>query len=205
MNFKQTILITSVATIITFLANIFFHILKNKLNWFENTKKFIRDYSYCQLKELYLELYSIIVQSEYLRYFFEIKGIFEEYPFIEIEKKRVYNKYSITGQHLKKEEGSIEDAITEFNKCKLTEIIINKREYASQELLKMAVAYRYVNIHYLDKTIGKELLEKFQKEEVNLIGKIVKRIVKETNEKLKVCNMNYNEIELKTGIINYRE
>lgn len=38
--------------------------------------------------------------------------------------------------------------VTEFNKIKIVEKIIDKAEYASQDLIKYAVAYRYVHENY---------------------------------------------------------
>ena len=64
---------TSITVILTLTFNFLFEIIKRKFSWFDESKKFKRDYYYSQLEEVYLQLYAIIVQSEYLRYFHKIE------------------------------------------------------------------------------------------------------------------------------------
>src|SRR5699024_2593641 len=76
-------------------------------------------------------------------------------------------------------EGSIEravvnifDEITEMQKEKLDNMDNDKGIFASQDLLKLAVAYRYVHVHYTDETLNAVELEKFQEQELDLINRM---------------------------------
>lgn len=200
---NQVFIVTCLTVALTFIANICFHFFKNKLDWFDATKKFKREYCYMQLKELYLDLYAVIAQSEYIRDFLSIQGEFDDIPFIEIEKKKITQKISFSNATVEGKEYKIKDAITEFNKIGIASKIIEKSQYSSQALLKDAVAYRFLHQHYRDNTIDKSLLNKFQEDELNLLKRIVKGIVKECNEKLKMCGMEYDKQELENGLIKY--
>lgn len=198
MTFKETLMIALTTAIFTFVATLLSSKFKNWFDWVDNTNKFIRDHSYNQLKELYLELYARVAQSEYLRYYLKIDKGLDEVPFIEISRQR--HIFSMDPS-VKEETIQIKDAVTEFNKLSIAELIINKGEYASQELLKLAVAYRFIHPYYTDQTIDENRLDDFQTEELELIKKIVKVIVQETNKNLKISSMKYNKSELKTGLI----
>lgn len=96
-----------------------------------------------------------------LRFFYDIKGSHKEIPFIEIEKRKEIKKRTLDFNNIdfgnftfNTTEYSINDAVTEFNKKKIYEEIISKREFASPKLLKLAVAYRYVHNYYTDTTLG---------------------------------------------------
>jgi hypothetical protein len=147
-----------------------------------------------------------VAQSEFLRRF---EGLddkpFDEYPFFEVKKTKTKVVTNLKEGHIRRENVNFSDAITEFNKEELANMIISKGVFASQELLKLSVAYRYVHPYYTDETIEKEKLNKFQDQELDLINRIVKLIVKETNEKLKLCSMPYNddEIDLSTMLVDY--
>jgi hypothetical protein len=89
VNLSDSISLAFFTILLTLLVNIIFKGLQNKFDFMVDTKKFRRDHYYNQLKELYFEIYAIIVQSEFLRTFHQI-GEFrslQEVPFIEIEKK----------------------------------------------------------------------------------------------------------------------
>ncbi|MFD2627442.1 hypothetical protein [Oceanobacillus kapialis] len=198
------IYLTLVTALITLIFNTIFHWLKNKFDWFTDKKKFQREYFYSQLRELYLPLYAIVAQSEYLRKFHHLDHIpFNEIPFVEIKKERTSSRFDMKNGKFEREKVDIEDVITEFNKEEIIKRVIDKSEFASQELLKLAVAYRYVHKHYQDETIIKEQLDKYQTQELELIKRIVKKIVHETNYKLKFCHMEYNKDELKKSIMLY--
>lgn|GEM_PF-3799598 len=68
-------------------------------------------------------------------------------------------------------------------------------------MLKLAVAYRYILDNSSDKETGNVGSEKSDAEDELHIKAIVKTIVKETNEKLKECNMSYEKDEIRTGIL----
>lgn len=204
MDWEVVLWIPLITAGITLLLNIIFHSLKNRLDWFVDKKKFERDHSYKQLRELYLSLYGIIAQSEFLRYRYKFNEQFSilELPFLEIQKeikKTIIDinkgvKTSITNE---------ETDITKFNKKALVELILDKPEYASQKLLKLAVGYRYSHENYLRKDLSDEQKEEHQIYELMLIYEIVTTVVKETNEKLKLCNMSYTENEYEHGIMDY--
>lgn len=178
--------------LIAALASIFTTWLNPKLANIKDKKELKRKHNFDQLKELYLEIYGIIVQSEYLRYFIRNYSSQEdlsihEYPFLEIV-------HTNNGQE-------IQNPITEFNKSEILKSILNNKKFASQNLLKLAVAYRYVHHHYQQNLIDKTLLHNYQEEELRLIGKIVVTIIKETNQMLDECNMEFNGKELSYGVM----
>lgn len=197
LSVENAVLIAFFTMIFTFLSSLVLQWLKNKFDWFDNSKKFLRDHSYSQLKELYLELYSVIVQSEFLRNFNNVQASFMDVPFIEVSKKQITIfpiKFS--------EEIEIVDPITEFNKIGIVKRVLDKKEFASQKLLKLIVSYRYVHDHYLKKDLDRETLSKFQELEVQLIAEIVKTIVTECNHKLKMCKLEFDSKEVSSGLMN---
>jgi hypothetical protein len=206
LSFGKLILLAFLTALATGIFNIIFHSLKNNFDWSKETKDFKRKYYYDQLKELYIPLYAIVAQSEFLRRFMGFDDRpYDEMPFIEVKKTKKKAVIDIQAGVIRGEEVSFSDSITEFNKEKLANLIIDKGVFASQELLKLAVAYRYIHQHYTDETIVKTQLEQYQVQELDLINRMVRLIVKETNEKLKECNMPYNndEIDLSTMLVDY--
>lgn len=198
LTLENAVLIAFFTMIFTFVANLILQWLKNLFDWFDNSKKFLRDHSYNQLKELYLELYAVVVQSEFLRRFNNVKDSFKNVPFIEIHKKQLTIYPFPNGS----EETKIVDSITEFNKIGIVNRVLNKKEFASQKLLKLIVSYRFVHDNYLKKGISDELLEKYQEQEVRLIAEIVQTIVRECNQKLKQCKLEHDSIESSSGLMN---
>jgi hypothetical protein len=170
-----------------------------------DNKKFMRERSYKQYAELYSKLYPVIIQSEYVRYFFNIDGDFSGIPFLEIHKKNKKSKINLSNMSCKHSETEITDPVTEFNKIKLAESIIEKGDLASEKLLKLAVAYRYVHQNYLINDLPPELSDRFKEEEVILISNIIKTVVTETNKLKKNCNLTYNEHELSNGIMSWEQ
>lgn len=183
--------------------------LRNNLNKdFEeyiDRMKFLKERSYKQYEKLYSKLYSIIIQSEYIRHFFNLERDFSEIPFIEIHKSNTKTVFKLTENSVTRSEEKITDPVTEFNKINLVERIIDKGELSSERLLKLAVAYRYVHQNYLIEDFPAEQGEKFKEEEVLLIGQIVKAVVEETNELKKICNLSYNENECSSGIMSWEQ
>ena len=201
MTFKEAVELALFTAAFTFLANLIFSKIKISFNLFEQKRNLKREYSFSMLTNLYLELYAIIAQSEYVRYFHSIDGNFDDVPFLELSQKKITTKinFSNGSTEIKTNEFSVKDAITEFSKENIAKTIFENKKYASQTLLKLAVAYRYINKHYLDKTLQADLLERFQVEELITIRKMVVLIVKETNELLKICGMDYNSSEMESG------
>lgn len=154
-----------------------------------------------QLKELYLPLYTMISQSEYIRYFYEMKQPFDEIPFSEIHKTTKKSNLNLRTGKLDVSEEKIIDDITEVNKKNIDKMIISKSQYASPELIKLAVAHRYLESNYLSELANKEISQKFSNDEVKILSKLIKLIVKETNEKLKYCKLPYNKSETENNIM----
>ncbi|MBG9444025.1 hypothetical protein [Cytobacillus firmus] len=206
LSFEQLVYMALITGAITVVFNLVFQLLKDRFEWFSNEKKFRRDFAFEQVKELYIPSYAIIAQSEFLRRF---EGLddkpFDEFPFLEIDSTKTKYTYDFQKGIFEKETVNFSDVITDFNKGKLSTMIIDKGIFASQELLKLAVAYRFVYKYYTDESIDPLRLEKFQIQEVDLINKIVRLIVRETNEKLMQCKLSYNkdEIDLSTMLVDY--
>ena len=140
---------------------------------------FKNDFYSQQYEELYAELYTIIIQSEYMRYLMKLKNgqtfSFEDYPFIAVSpihrsKTKVETKddASLTVSHT---EEQIETPESKFTCLKLSELIIDRGKFASPELLKLAVSYRLVHGLIMDSDVTKN-------EDFRLQGEIVRRIVR---------------------------
>ena len=171
---------------------------KKEFQHFSAKVDFDYDYCYKQYTGLYANLYAIISQSEYLRYFFNKYQDLEldryNIPFIEtsIEKNNKEN-------HTK---------ITNFDKKLIYETIIANSGLASPELLKLAVAYRFANTYYGgsdNRLESVDVKEAFNKEELKLIREIVKTIVSEYNMLRKMLRLDYSRIELEKGILDSQE
>lgn len=204
MNLSDSIGLAFFTVFFTFLTNAIFKLLQNKFDFMVDTKKFKRDLYFKQLNELDLELYAIISQSEFLRYFHDLKekGTIEEIPFVETSRKKYYERRDLfSGEILEQSDQVIVNSITKFNKMELVETIINKKQFASQKLIKLAVAYRYCHEFYQSEDIIASQLRKFQEDELRVMYDIVTTVISETNEKLKFCNMNYIKSELETGFM----
>jgi hypothetical protein len=174
-------------------------ISKNK-----SRNEFKRDHSYSQLKNLYLSLYGIVAQSEFLRYRYKFS---EQFSLIDIPFLEVHNTITKTIFNLKEGVSTSistqETDITKLNKKALVELILQKQEYASQKLLKLAVAYRYSHNFYLMEGLSDDQKDEHQIYELLLIYELVITIIKETNEKLEDCNMDYSINEHEYGIMDY--
>ncbi|MCM3363003.1 hypothetical protein [Niallia sp. MER TA 168] len=173
---------------------------------FSSEVSFKNDYSYKQYAELYAKLYSIVAQSEYLRYFYEKQMgkeiIFKEVPFFELGRTKIRTQSSLlTGKVINHEETAVSDGMTNFNKKELCEYIIKNGEYSSQRLLKLAVAYRYVHSNYSGtKSLeDNEVQNSFDNEEIKLINKVVRTIVMDYNSLRRDINLEYNQFELENG------
>ena len=104
-------------------------------------------------------------------------------------------------QYLKKTE-SIETPISKFNKKELCDYIIQNGDLASQNLLKLAVSYRFASDHYSGNGSGGnvDVKEKADDEEFRMIKEIVIAIVKDYNQLRKELKLPYNEEEISSGV-----
>jgi hypothetical protein len=82
----------------------------------------------------------------------------------------------------------------------LCELIIKKGEYASQTLIKLAVAYRFAHDNYSGTTKNGDAIEVANEEEFKLIREILIRIIKDYNFLRKELKIEYIENELLTGL-----
>ncbi len=163
---------------------------------------FKNDFYSQQYEELYAELYTIIIQSEYMRYLMKQKSgqtfSFEDYQFIAVSpihksKTKVETKDDapLTVSHT---EEQIETPESKFTCLKLSELIIDRGKFASPELLKLAVSYRFVHGLIMDSDVTKN-------EDFRLQGEIVRRIVREYNELRCNLKMDYSDEEIENGQI----
>lgn len=175
---------------------------KEHLEIFSTDVKFKYDYFYKQYSELYCKLYSIIVQSEYLRSFAEKttgrKITFEEAPFLEVCFQKLQVDPSVKNDFEPRPEvcGTIEA----YNKVQLCDLIIEKQALASQSLLKLAVAYRFANFYY-GHGYQDQVEEVANDEEFRMINEIVCTIVRDYNYLRRELRMSFDERELTDGIL----
>jgi len=166
---------------------------REEIQEFSSNLKFKYDFNYKRYSVLYCKLYEIVIQSEYVRHFLEIdKGkqiSFEEAPFIEISIKNCLDR--------------VDAPITDFNKKELCDYIINNGKFASQELLKKAVSYRFAYSHYSGNGDAQGISSHAaDEEEVRLIGDIICLIVKEYNSLRRDLKMSFDAKEIDRGIVN---
>lgn len=168
--------------------------------------EFKYDFFYRQYSELYCKLYAIVIQSEYVRHFLEVNDgktiTFEEAPFLEISPShRTTTTWKIKGtsnSSVSNKTESFETPISQFNKKQLCDYIIDNGEFATQELLKLAVSYRFAYDHYSGNGTGgsPDAKETADAEEVKLIQEIVIEIVKYYNILRKELKLAFSKKEL---------
>lgn len=183
---------------------------KEGFELFSSDVRFKYDFYFKQYSELYSKLYSIIMQSEYVRHFIKINDgqevSFDKAPFFEVSPTHKVTKSVHWGSEkpteITQKEEIIDTPISDFNKKQLCEYIIENAEYATQRLLKVAVAYRFANCYYAGNPAAKHssCQKTANDEEFRLIREMVCCIVSEYNFFRKELKMAYNEAELKTGI-----
>lgn len=77
-----------------------------------------------------------------------------------------------------------------------------KQLKAELEDLIEDLAHRYCEDNYPKNILDENVLNQFLDEELELIGKIVRLIIKETNELLEICHMDYDGKEISYGVLN---
>lgn len=183
---------------------------KEQFELFSSDVKFKYDFYYRQYSELYSKLYAIIVQSEYVRLFLEKNDgkifTFEEAPFVEVgPTERLTDTFRTENGKatMESKKDVIKTDISQYNKKALADYIITNGELASQELLKLAVSYRFAHEFYSGNAAGPgtdEFRHTADEEEFRLIRKLVCCVVKEYNSLRKNLQMTYDEEELQNGI-----
>jgi hypothetical protein len=178
---------------------------KRSFEEFSKDKEFKYKYYYDQFRELYTKLYSIIAQSEYTRRFFKLYNgtdlTFEKVPFVEIHKTHKEETIQFGKDvGVTRTETEIKDGITNFCKGSLCDLIINKGELATQQLLKLAVAYRFAYDNYSGTAHNGDAVDTANEEEFKLIKEMLICIVKDYNFLRKELKLEYIESELTTGL-----
>ena len=183
---------------------------KEGFELFSSDVRFKYDFYFKQYSELYSKLYGIVIQSEYVRHFIRLNDgqevSFDEAPFLEVSPTRKVTKSVHWGSEkpteITQKEEIIDTPISDFNKKQLCDYIIENAEYATQRLLKVAVAYRFANCYYAGNPAAKNssCQDTANHEEFRLIREMVCCIVSEYNFFRKELKMAYNEVELETGI-----
>jgi hypothetical protein len=174
---------------------------------FSHELQFKHDFYYKRYSELYARLYTIVAQSEYVRYFLTTHAgspaPSDDVPFIEIGDENTTTELDLfTGAILSHKTEHPKDAVTDFNKKQITDFIIKKGDLASQHLLKLAVAYRYVSRYYSGSKANLEdvnIKQAFDDQELELTKKIVQRIVIDYNTLRKDIRLEFSESELENG------
>lgn len=196
-----TAVITAASTLI---FNVLFHLLKNQFDWFVDKKKFKREHAYNQLTELYFGIYAIILQFEFAKQFKEKYGEDDDIPnrelisYINIDKQKVF--YSRLTKEFIENDAEVPGIRTVQNKhLEIVEKIIMKSNYASPNLLELAVNYRYCENNYLyaKGAESKEVSLKWERsfdEEMNIIiEKIIQCIKEDIEILLKLCGMEFKQ------------
>lgn len=182
---------------------------KEAFELFSSDIKFKYEYIYKQYSELYCKLYAIIVQSEYVRHYIRLSNnefiSFEDAPFLEVSPTHRVSKqfaFGEQGSTVKETVEDIDTPISQFNKKELCDYIIEHGDLASQDLLILAVSYRFAYFHYSGNLECKNssTQETANDEEFRLIKEVVMTIVKEYNEMRKMLKLSYDQKELDTGI-----
>lgn len=180
---------------------------RKDLEKFSSDIHFKYDFYYRQYTILYTKLYSIICQSEYTRRFFKLLNgtdfTVEEVPFVEIHKGRTHDIIKFgKEQSFTHTEETLKDAITQFCKKEMCELIIENGEFATQKLLKLSVAYLFVYDNYSgnEEANGSEATDVANSEEFILIREMVRTIIQEYNFLRKELRMEYVQSELESGI-----
>lgn len=178
-------------------------LFQKEMEIFSNDLTFTNDYAFNRYSILYTKIYGIVIQSEYLRYFYKKHKIgdysLEEYPFLELSRTQVKKQTNLFTGVSTSEETTLHNEITFFNKKQLCDYIIEHGEYASPKLLKLAIGYRYAWSHYAGKLEDDTATKAFNDSEFELIREIVKTIIMEYNEMRKIVKLSYSEHELNTG------
>ena len=177
---------------------------------FSSDVHFKYDFFYKQYSELYCGLYATIMQSEYVRHFIHANEgkiiTFEEAPFLEISPTTRVTQRLKWGSgeptQVSKETEKFDTPLSQDNKMKMCNNIIEHSDLASPKLLKIAMSYRFAFNYYDGNRDGKKsaFSATANEEEFRLIREMVICIVSDYNKLRKELKMAYNQDELDTGI-----
>ena len=154
---------------------------------------------------LYSELYAVISQSEFQRYFYSVYSTpnaditdTTRIPFIEHNSERKTDRISFKDgvSSTSSETIPTNQDITDFNKEYIYKLILRNSNYASQALLSLGLAYRFVHRYYLKDLEKERIKQGMNNEEVKIIHKIVQVVIKEYNWLRKEIGLSYNNEEM---------
>lgn len=205
MNLEQSIIVAVVSASLALIFNSLIQLLKTYFESRLNNKTFQREQALIRLQSLYLDIYKTIIQSEYVRYFYnkyDNKNFDPiEFPFLEISMSKKTVKFGSKG--FSEEIQEVSNDITQEKKDKIIDKILENPQYASAELLKLATAYRYV-YHYSQRdNLLEEIKNNIDEEELKLSRLLVMTIIKETNSLSEICSFPIDGKELSYGLFNH--
>lgn len=133
-------IIPVIATAITaFAVNVIYDVFKRK-------NEFKKKYNVEELKGLYIPLYCMISQSEYIRKTVgslpNVNLSIKEAPYIHITKKS--SKTILNNNEVKHEEFIKDDELTKYDENAMVNLVIDNCRYATTKLIKLAIAYRFL-------------------------------------------------------------
>lgn len=171
---------------------------------FSTDLHFKYDFYYKQLSGLYSQLYSCVIQSEYVRDLIEAeKGEHlsnDEVPFLSVSPTKHTTqtiKYTPKGEQISGETKIVETSLSKMDIDRVAETIISKGELATPNLLKLAVVYRFYKLVSKDPSISKNVENRI----VNVEKQIVITIVKDYNTLRRELKMDYDETEIQSGLL----
>ena len=175
---------------------------KEKIELFSSDVRFKYDYYYKQYSELYSNLYSFVVQSEYVRKFIELTTN-EFHTFVDVQFFEITPIHRVTitfkPEKYERKVEDIDTAVSSLNKDALCEYIISKGDLATQKLLKIAVAYRFVSarVDDTDQTVKRVA----QEQELKMLAEMVRCIVSDYNKLRANLHLCCDEEEMTSGRI----
>lgn len=189
---------------VTLIFNVVFHVLKNQYDWLVDKRKLKRESANKQLEKLYLEINSIILQFEFVKKFNE-KHVEDNnmsdrelFSHINIDKVNV-RYYKPTKEIILDDEMLSQIRIIQNEHLELIDKIILMSEYASPELLNLAVSYRYCENNYLYAKGNENRKDKikweniFKEEMDHILNEIIHCIKKDIRVLLKLCGMEFKQ------------
>lgn len=188
-------------------------VFQREMAVFSHDLSFSNDYAFNRYSVLYAKIYGIVIQSEYLRFFFSnYKGkdfSVKEFPFIELVSSKTTQRINFSDLSsegiFSKIIDPINDEMTSFNRKELCDYIIKNSDYASPKLLKLAIAYRFASSKYGTGSQMDELKKSFDSSQHELMKEIVKTIIMEYNEMRKIMKLSYSELELENGHLDHAD
>lgn len=170
--------------------------ITKQLSDYNRKNDFRMKLQYERYDKLYSRIYSNICQSELFRIIIEerqgFQCDFEEYPFFDIESTRLHTTINLeNGMQVRQE--TLQNDFTKLNKKQLCQYIIDRANYASSKLLKIAIAYRFMEQHYGDgETPSNNAIDYFNHQELRLLKNMIETILLEHQELINELELEFN-------------